>query len=148
MTPKQRLHLAYIDAAEVFDGDIKALSVALGGTLKNAGKKHDMTYVQRELECGRLEKFEHFFTKIDAMSIEEITQCKAYAHCRFSEALGMLEELEIISKENGMIPLQLVKKETTNIDEMISKLLEIKKNISKDKIIPKAINNIRQGSLF
>ncbi len=131
MTKQQRLYSAYTEAAEVFDTDIKALAIALSGMLKNAGKKHDMAYVLRELDTGRLEKFELFFPRVDDMSAEGVQACKAYAHCRFGELLGRVEEIHQLSAHSELIPQRLRQQEIANIDKIIDEIQAVKCNLNR-----------------
>lgn len=145
MTEAQRLMNSYCSAAEVFDDDIQALAVALGGMLKRAGKKHDVEYVLRELNESRFKKFEKFFPRIDNMCDEEIEQCKAYAQCRFGKELGRLEEVEKLSARSETMPKRLIEQEVKNIDAMMEALSKIKSNLQNNVVspVPKVMNGIR-----
>lgn len=131
MTEAQRLTTAYWDAAEVFDNDIHALAIALGGMLKKAGKKNDVEYVVRELKEGRLQKMEKFFPRIDEMSTEDINKCKAHASCRFADELGRLEEVAMQSENNGKMPNRLIKQELVHLNAMQDVIYRIKENLRK-----------------
>lgn len=144
MTTAQRLSEAYWNAAEVFDGDVNALAVALGGMLRRAEKKSDLTYVLRELNNGRLERFKLYFPKVDDLTHEEVSQCKAAAHLRFSGVRGQLEEVEGLSKDSDLMHPTLIRQELANLTAIQKTIRKIKRDLKKRvDVAPKAINEIR-----
>lgn len=128
MTQAQQLANSFYEASSLFNDDVRALAIALGGMLKKAGKKGDVEYVLRELEAGRLDRFAYLFQKVHDINIEEIEQCKAYAHCRFAKLLGQMEEVEKLSKHTSLLPQRLKAQEIVNINALIESLNNIKDN--------------------
>jgi len=154
MTEAQRLSIEFWDATEVFDGDVRAFAVALGGMLAKAGKKNDVEYVLREIDHNRFKKFEHLFPRVYDFTVEEVEQCKSLANCRFSQELGRYEEIEKLSKSNEMMNRKLIGQEIANLEAMKETIEKIQSNLRNNVVsaTPKAIKKIRgsrcQGSLF
>lgn len=129
MTEDQKLSSEYWNAAEVFNDDIRALAVFIGGVLKKSERKHDVEYVLRELDEGRLSKFVHVFPLVYGLTQDQIDKLKSIANCRFGTLLGELEEIEILSRSSDEMSKRLAQQEVANINKAIVCLERIRDNL-------------------
>jgi len=150
MTEAQRHAFAYYEAMSIFDDDVDALATAVAGLLTRHDNMKFKGLISRDFRAGRYSKYYIQLTKVPDMTEEEIASVWFIRKLGFGELKGqLLETYTQMSDADNEINKYKAGVELKNIDECIKQLMRLKMLIAdRTNVVPRAIDDIRQGSLF